>query len=145
MSINIYRRWIGYLNFFTAKVTTKKCFTRWLQDRFLALIHTCCTKIVRWLCVFHAWLQRKGLRSKSEFGQLISLRLTFPIFQFSQLVFKFGYAVGEKRLLLLGREGDCVGLQELGVYLRDCGHDLVEIGKSLRGLKKGHKSLDTLR
>ncbi len=61
----------------------------------------------------------------------ISLYLGFKSFNFSQLIFKFAYPIGERRLFLLTGERNSGGLHELCINLVDCGGKLVIISKVL--------------
>ena len=62
----VHCRRISDLDFLAANTTPKKRATRWLEYRFLALIHAGCTKVVVWLSVVHPWLHRISISSKRE-------------------------------------------------------------------------------
>lgn len=107
-----------------------------LQYRWLSFVHASCAKIVVWLTRLTVALQRVSKGSSWELMKLILLYLTFPIFDFSQLVFKLGYTVGERRLLLLTGERNSGGVHKLCVNLGDCGNKLVVIRKLIGRLRK---------
>ncbi|TXH17369.1 MAG: hypothetical protein E6R00_04660 [Gammaproteobacteria bacterium] len=107
----------------------------WLQYRGLSLTHASCTKIVHWLALLHAWLQGVGKRTRWERMKFVTLHLTFPIFNLSQLFFKVGYLCGERRLFLQTGKRNSGGLHELCTDLGDCGDKLVVIGKAVRRLR----------
>ena len=116
-------------------MTTQKMSIR-LEYRLLSITQACCTKIVKGLAVLMSWLQRINKRlCFSKFMQLVALDLSFKIVQLSQLVFKFGYAVGERRLFLTTGERNSGGVHELYIHLVDCGNDIVKIGKLFRRLR----------
>jgi hypothetical protein len=115
-----------------------------LEMRYLSLVHASCTKIVMRLSLLHARLQRVGKLAGGELEKNVSVYLLFPIFRLHHSVFKFGYAIGEQRLFLLTGERNSCHVHELGVYLGDCGDNLVVIGKSLSSRKKFAKLLETV-
>ncbi len=133
-----------YLNFFIAQTATKESFAAWLQDRFLALIHATCAKIVSWLAVFHVWLYGISVSSKREPCKLIPLEIGFQAFYLSQFIFKFCYAIGETRLLLLAGECNSGRLHELCVNLVDCGNKLIVISTTMSNLEKFTECFETL-
>ena len=106
-----------------------------LQYSGLSLTHACCAKIVHWLTLLHAWLQSVGKHTSWERMKSVTLYLTFPIFNLSQLFFKLGYLCGERRLFLQTGKRNSGGLHELCVDLGYCGDKLVVIGKTIRGLR----------
>ena len=59
----------------TEKVTTMR-----LQYSFLSLIYACCTKIVKWLALLHAWLNGVSKRPGRKLKKNIALHLTYPVF-----------------------------------------------------------------
>ncbi len=100
-----------------------------LEDRFLFVARTVCTKHVLRLAALHAWLRRKSINAFSDFGKLVAIGLTFPAFQVSNFPFKLGYPMGKSRLLLLGQQPGGLGLHKLGVHLGDRGDELIVILK----------------
>jgi len=121
---------IGFANWTIKKVTMR------LQCSFLSLIHAGCTKVVKWLTLLHTWLQRISKRFSWEFIKTITLHLTFPVFNVSQLFFKLGYLAGERRLFLQTGKRNSGGLHQFCINLGNCGNKLIVIGKAVRGLRK---------
>ncbi len=112
-----------------------KIMTMRLQYCGLSLAYAGCTKIVNWLALLHAWLQSVSKRTSWERMKFVTLHLTFPVFNLSQLFFKLGYLCGERRLFLQTGESNNGGIYELCVNLTDCGNKLVVIGKSVRSFR----------
>lgn len=63
---------------------------------------------------------------------MIPLKIGFYAFYLSQLIFKFGYTIDERRLLLLTGECNSGCIHELCVNLVDCGNKLVVISQAVR-------------
>lgn len=115
-----------------------------LENRLLSLSKAVCTQIMRWLVVLHTWLHTVRENVRSDIGKLIALRLSLPVFQLHNFLFKLAYTLGERRLFLLGFQSHGLNRQQLGIDLVDCGHQLVEISKSMVRLYKVSYYPDTL-
>lgn len=102
-----------------------------LEDRLLALLKAICTQMMRQLATLHTWLHRIRENTRTDFGKLIAFRLSIPVFQLANFFFQLAYALGERRLFLLGSQDRSLRIQQLGSDLRDCGTQLVEISKGL--------------
>ena len=105
--------------------------TCWLQARVLAFVHTVLAQVIRWLGSLHTWLRRKSSCTSGELMKFVYLFFTFPVFQFSNFLFKLAYSLGEKHLLLLTGNCDFVGSHKLGGHLGNCGDQLIVVGKRL--------------
>ena len=92
------------------------------------------------MCGFHFTHKILFKLSKYTEGDLATFVLLFfcaPIFKAHTLLFEFVYFRRQRRLFFLSGESDGVGLNQLGVHLRDCGNNFVVIGEAIRRLKKG--------
>ena len=115
-----------------------------LEKRFLAFGKAICTQMMWWLTLLHTGLRAIGRHARSDFGKMVAFRLSIPVFQLSNFFFQVAYALGERRLLLLGCQRDSPSVSQLGVHLGDCGDHLVEISKGLVRLYKIRQHPDTL-
>lgn len=78
-------------------------FLRSLEKRFLAFLKTICAKHMKRLFAWAKLLRRSGENSRSHFGQLIALALTFPCFTLGKLAFKAAVFFHKLQLLRLRR------------------------------------------
>jgi hypothetical protein len=122
--------------------TRNKKWAIWLENRYLSLAHTGCAKIMTWLPILHAFLNRKSKTAKRQFFKDIAFRLSLETFKLSQSIFKFGYFIGERRLFLLTGKSNSAGIHELCINLADCGDKVVIIGKIVSGLKQFGESVE---
>jgi len=115
-----------------------------LEYGFLSLVSTYSANKVRWLSVFGSYLNNKGKASRNELVKLVAFHLTLPVLKLSNLFFKIAY-FGRLRLLFLQTsDPDYLRLHKLGVYLGDCGNNLVVIGQFFCGPKQFAKGLYAL-
>ena len=102
-----------------------------LHYRRLTLGNAGCAQLMRWLATLHAWLQRISKHATSDVGQLTAFRLTIPVFQLANVFFTRAYALGERRLLLLGLQGERPRISQPGIDLGDCGDRLVNVSQGM--------------
>ena len=115
-----------------------------LQYSFLSLIYACCTKIVKWLALLHAWLNGVSKRPGWKLKKNIALHLTYPVFNLSYLLFKFAHPLGQRRLLLSALQIRDESLRQLFLNCVDGGEKLNVVGETVSGLKQLGEGLGAL-
>jgi len=75
-----------------------------LKVRFFACGAAVCTYAMERLAVCHGWLKRHADNAGSDFAKLISLLVSFPVFQANHFFFKAAYRFNQRRLRLLCSE-----------------------------------------
>lgn len=108
-----------------------------LQRGWDCFIETVATQLMRGLHFSHKTFFNLSKHTGGNLATFILLFLCAPIFEAHNFLFQFVYFRRQRRLLLLSGESDSVGLHQLGIHLRDCGDNLVVIGKAIRRLQKG--------
>jgi len=108
-----------------------------LKGRFDVLVETVCTKLMCLLEVTHKAFLNIGKNARADCLKCIFLSLCIPVFEMHNFLFKFVYFRRQRRFFGLQGEGHAICCEKLGVYLADCGDNLVVIAKAVRRLKKG--------
>lgn len=80
-----------------------------LEEALLSRLIAMGAEAMRRLAVRHVWLKAVSDRAGSKSLHLVALFFTFPVFQLHDLLFKFTYALGRRRLGLICRRQRLLG------------------------------------
>lgn len=109
-----------------------------LHDRLLALIVAASAKMMLWLSILHAVLQRIGRHAVTDFGQLVPLLLSIPCFKLGYFFFKLSYRVQQLRLRRLGRYCAALGGHDFSREFENLRLDQVGVVNIFHGLRDFH-------
>ena len=99
-----------------------------LEERFYAVLIALGADTMRVLARLHAALKGVGESALPNIAKLVALLFSFPVFELHNLLFKMTYALGSRRLRLIGRRQRQLGVQNV---LSEFDLDLIDAG--LRG------------
>ncbi len=118
-------------------MTRGRGISRFLKERLFVLEKAVATQLMRGMQWLHVALCHISKQTSGNLKNFIIIRLSFPVFNLHQFFFKIAYSTGLRLLFLKTGERPCLSQYQFGIYLGNCGDDLIVIAKTLRGLEKG--------